>query len=92
MKRISEGTFIRAKGNPLGFLNYTSYGNSAFCRSLELVLINNTGFLCYYDSTSFNKEEEFFKGSAAEAEAEFLDFDRFADEYYQQNKTVAGGY
>jgi hypothetical protein len=89
MQKITQGTFERAEKYPMGKSWYASYGNSLFVRSVTLIMINGTGYLCYYDST--NDGYSYYNGPASVAAKEFLDFEDYAIEYANENSTVAGG-
>lgn len=95
MTRISKDTFEAAVKPFTGESRYCSYGNSLCTRSLEVYILNGEGYLCYFYSNSSLSEQfeyEYFKTSDTEAEAEFQASSDYAEEYYANNHTVAGGF
>src|SRR5574344_959678 len=89
MQKITQFTFERAEKYPTGTSWYASYGNSLFVRSVTLVMVNGTGYLCYYDSTI--DEYSYYKAPSSIAAKEFLDFVDYAIAYSNEHNTVAGG-
>jgi hypothetical protein len=97
MKKIKEGTFLRAANSPLATVQTVQFGNSLFGDFTMLVQVQGLYFLresrAYYKAFTTELEESFFKfDNAAEANTYFADAVEYADNYASNNGTCAGGF
>ena len=82
MKEISEGTFERANSTELPAIRFsTSYGNSLFTRAYNAIILNGTGYACFFDSTC-NIKHSYFKGTPEEIENEYWASAKDAERFY----------
>ena len=96
MKKISQGTFLRALDSSLAQVFTCEYGNSLFCDYTMLVQVEGVYMVselrAYYKDFGTTVEENLYRFSS---ETEALDYfntcQDIAEEYARNNNTVAGG-